>query len=327
VHYKGDSHEQRDLEPLPFAESFAYTGSIGLENEAALLNENFSVVAGISYDWFDVTDAETDLNTDGNITDAGTPDKTDEFNPMLGATYRLTDTVKLFASVARKTRFPTLSQIYSGKDPVTGKPSPNLDLDAETAMNYAAGVSWTFRDLLRVEVSPFFHDISDFITRSVPPAENPYARYENYDEVEMLGVEVNTEITPFKDLVFKIGYMYNDATNESPVRLTENVTNVPEYTFNFSVQYIVPMTRTKLNWTMLYLGESYGQLPTPDNPANAVIINDSYKLCNAKITQPFWADRLEAFLSADNLFDEDYEPGSGQPAPGMKVWMGLSFKM
>jgi iron complex outermembrane recepter protein len=327
VHYKGDSHEQRDLENLPFAESFAYTGSIGLENESSWFNERLSIVAGISYDWFDITDAEVDLKTNGNITDPGTPDKTDEFNPMIGGTYRITDAVKLFASVARKTRFPTLSQIYSGKDPITGALSPNLSLKSETAINYTVGVAWAFRDLLKVEVSPFFHDISDFITRSVPPSENPYSRYENNDKVEMLGVEVNTEITPFKDLLFKIGYMYNDATNKSPGRLTDNVTNVPEYTFNFSVQYIVPTIGTKINWTMLYMGESYGQLPTPDNPSNAVIRNDSYKLCNARITQPFWANRLEAFLSADNLFDENYEPSSGQPAPGTRVWLGLSFKM
>jgi iron complex outermembrane receptor protein len=121
--------------------------------------------------------------------------------------------------------------------------------------------------------------------------------------------------------------MYNDASNESAARLSDDVTNVPEYTFNFSVQYIVPLIGTKINWTLLYMGESYGQLPTPDYPTNAVIINDSYKLCNARITQPFLADRLEAFLSAENLLDEDYEPSSGSPAAGMKVWMGLSFKM
>jgi iron complex outermembrane receptor protein len=166
VHYKADAHEQRDLAYLPFAESFAYTGSMGLENELTLLNEKLSLVGGISYDWFDVTDAETDPNTDGNIIDAGTPDKVDEFNPMVGTTYRLTDTVKLFASVAKKTRFPTLSQIYSGKDPVTGNPSPNLTLEAETAINYAAGISWTLRDLLKI-LSPEAYRRQKTLTRGM----------------------------------------------------------------------------------------------------------------------------------------------------------------
>ena len=47
------------------------------------------------------------------------------FNPNdRGATYQLVDSVQaLFASVAKKTRFPTLSQIYSGDE-------PNLDLES-----------------------------------------------------------------------------------------------------------------------------------------------------------------------------------------------------
>lgn len=319
-HYKGDSHEQRDLETLPFAESFAYTGSVGLENETRLLDDKLSIVAGISYDWFDVTEAEDDPDNDGNIIEEQTPDTTDAVNPMIGATYQVVDSVKLFASVAQKTQFPTLSQIYSGD-------TPNLDLDAESAINYTAGVSWVFRDLFKVEVAPFYHDVSDYITRDVPPAENPYSQYKNYEEVELMGMEVNAEITPVDDLLVKVGYMFNDASNKSAGRVTDEVLDVPEYTFNFGIQYILPTIRTRLNWTMLYIGESYGQLPNPDDPMLEVIKNDSYQLVNAKITQPFMSDRLEVFFAVDNLFDEDYEPESGYPAPGTSMWLGLTFKM
>ncbi|MBW2605242.1 MAG: TonB-dependent receptor [Deltaproteobacteria bacterium] len=319
IHYKGDSHEQRDLESLPFAKSFAYTGSIGLENELSWFNKKLSVVAGISYDWFDITKDEEDPDNDGNIIDSGTPDKTDEFNPMIGATYQVSDDVKLFASVAKKSRFPTLSQIYAGD-------TPNLELEAEKSINYTAGVSWAIRNLFKVEVAPFFHDISDFITRDVPPTENPFSQYKNYEEVEFLGVEVNAEITLFKDLLFKVGFMYNDAGNKSSGRVTDDVLNVPESTFNFGVQYIVPTIGTKLNWTMLFMGKSYQQLPTPDDPTLEVVENENYTLCNARIAQPFMSDHLEAFFSVDNLLDEDYEPNSGQPAPGRRMWLGLTYK-
>jgi iron complex outermembrane receptor protein len=36
---------------------------------------------------------------------------------------------------------------------------------------------------------------------------------------------------------------------------------------------------------------------------------------------------MEAFLAVDNLFDEDYEPVSGYPAPGMSMWLGLTYSM
>jgi iron complex outermembrane receptor protein len=326
-HYKEDNHEQRDLESLPYAESSADTGSIGVENELTVLNGKLSVVAGISYDWYGVSDAASDPENDGNIVKSDTPGTTDEINPMIGATYQMNDAIQLFASVARKTRFPTLSQIYSGEDPDTGADLPNLDLDAETAVNYTAGISWAFRDLLNVQVAPFFHDISDYITRDVPPEENPYSQYKNYDDVEMAGVEINAVITPYTDLVLKLGYMYNDASNKSPGRVTDDVLGVPEYTFNFGIEYTVPAIRTRLNLTMLYIGESYDQLPTPEEPDLEVLENENYHLLNARITQPFMDDRLKVFLSVENLFDEDYEPESGYPAPGMRTWLGVSFDL
>lgn len=319
-HYKGDSHEQRDLEELPFAESVAYTGSVGLENESTLLDDKLSIIAGISYDWFEVDKAQEDPDNDGNLIDSDTPDMTDEVNPMIGATYQVVDNVQVFASVAKKTRFPTLSQFYSGD-------APNLDLKAETAINYSAGVSWAFRDIFNLELAPFYHDVSDYITRDIPPEENPYSQYKNYDEVELKGVEINALITPYTDLLFRVGYMYNDATNKSPERVSDEVLNTPEYTFNFGIQYTIPTIGTKLDWTMLYMGKSYGQLPTPDDPTLEVLENDSYQLCNAKITQPFMSDRLQVFFAVDNLFDEDYEPNSGYPAPGMQMWLGLTFKL
>ncbi len=319
-HYKRDAHEQRDLETLPFAESIAYTGSLGLENEMKLLDDKLAVIVGASYDWYDVSKADEDIKNDGNIVDSGTPDTSDEINPMIGMTYQALDSTKLFASVAKKTRFPTLSQLYSGD-------VPNLDLTAETAINYTAGVAWRYNDLLNVEVAPFLHDVSDFITRDIPPELNPYSQYINYDEVELKGVEVNAMITPVKDLSFKLGYMYNDAENKSPGRVTDDVLGVPEYTFNVGVQYILPVVRTKLNLTMLHLGESYRQLPTPEDPDLDVVENESYNLCNIKITQPFLSEHMEAFLAVDNLLDEDYEPVSGFPAPGMTMWLGLTYRM
>ena len=88
--YRGDSHKQRDDEYLPFAETFSYTGSVGLENEFNLI-KNLSLVAGASYDWFKVTKAKKNITAEnGNFLrqdDAGKPDTMDAFDPMIGATY------------------------------------------------------------------------------------------------------------------------------------------------------------------------------------------------------------------------------------------------
>ncbi|BBO83710.1 TonB-dependent receptor [Desulfosarcina ovata subsp. sediminis] len=318
LHYKEDFHEQRDLEEIPYAESEAATGSVGFENEMTLFDDKLSIIAGISYDWYEVTKAEDNPNDDNNIIKADTPDTMDEFNPMIGATYQIVDSIQLFASVAKKTRFPTLDQIYDGD-------TPNLGLEAETAINYTAGLFWTFEDKLKLQVAPFFHDISDYITDDAP--DNPESQSKNYAEVQMRGWEVNMEITPYKDLLFKLGYMTNDASNKSHERASDEVVGVPEYTATISVQYTLPTIGTQLNLTMLYMGESYRELPSLEEPDTEVIKNETYQLCNAKITQPFMSDRLKVFLAVENLFDEDYEAEEGFPAPGMRTWIGVKFDL
>ena len=109
LHFKEDSHKERDDAYLPFAESKSYTGSWGLEDEFILV-KNLSLVGGVSYDWFDVTQAQKNVTASGTgnfvrQTSNPTPN-TSEFNPMIGLNYQVVDGTKLFGSAARKTRFP-----------------------------------------------------------------------------------------------------------------------------------------------------------------------------------------------------------------------------
>ena len=91
------------------------------------------------------------------------------------------------------------------------------------------------------------------------------------------------------------------------------------------LQYIIPKLETKLNLTVMYMGESYSEVPTPEYPDDDAIENDNYTILNAKITQPI-KDRFEAYLSVKNLFDEDYEPNTGYPSQGRQMWLGVSYK-
>jgi iron complex outermembrane receptor protein len=332
VNYRKDSHKQRDFEDLPFAESIAYTGSIGLENESLFLDDRLAVVAGVSYDWLDIDEAEVDQENTGVITQLSVPDKKDDFNPMIGVSYRFNDAGKIFASIARKTRFPTLNQIFTGEEEVEDPedpentmivPRPNLELEAETSVNYTVGVSWAFNDMFSVELSPFYHDISDWITRDTP--DNPFEQYINYEKVEMLGVEIGAVWRPLEDLMIKANYMMNDAENKSSDRVTDKVVEVPEYELDLMVQYVIPNLQTKFNLTLMHMGKSYSEVPTLEYPDDPPVENDSYTVLNAKITQPI-KDQFEAYLALSNLFDEEYEPNAGYPAQGRQIWLGVSYR-
>jgi iron complex outermembrane recepter protein len=319
--YRGDSHKQRDDEYLPFAETFSYTGSVGLENEFNLI-KNLSLVAGVSYDWFKVTKAKVDItDKSGNFLrqdDAGKPDTMDAFDPMIGATYSFADTTKLFGSVARKIRFPTLDQLYSSK-------GGNLDLKPEKAINYTLGVSRSFSNFAKGELAGFYHDVSDFISRDADPQINPLAQYQNYGKIKMLGFELNGELYPIKDLVLRAGYTFNYARNKSEDRVTNYVVNLPEHKIDTGVSYTIPYIHTRLDLVGIYMGRIFSQLPTPTYPNQATTRVKDYYIVNARISYNF-LKYFEAYLALNNIFDKNYESEYGFPAPGRSFYLGISAK-
>jgi iron complex outermembrane recepter protein len=320
MNYRGDSHKERDDSYLPFVEDFSYTGSVSLENEFNLV-KNLSLVAGISYDWFEVTEAErniTDRNTGDfvNQIDLDEPDTMDEFNPMIGATYMIADSTKLFGSLARKVRFPTLSQLYSTS-------SGNVELEAERSINYTLGLSHVFGTFASGELAVFYYDIDDFISRDAPGTEG---RYQNYAKISLAGLEVNGTINPGAGLLLKVGYTYSNARDRSDDRVTTNVTYVPEHKIDLGLKYTVPYIVTPIDLTCIYVSDSWNQLPTPQRPTQDAIKTGDYFIMNARIAKSF-LKRYEAYLAVNNIFDANYESEWGFWAPGRSFYVGLSAKL
>ena len=318
AHYRGDSHKERDDDYLPFAESFSYTGSLGVQNDWKPW-DNFVIIAGVSYDWFDVTKAESvETDKSGNYDyteDLDTPSTTDSFNPMIGATYTFVDQTRLFGSVAHKTRFPTLQQLFSSK-------GGNIELDPQKSINYTLGVSRPFGKMFYGEFSVFYNDIEDRISRDGPYQDS---MYRNYSKVKTYGFEVIGELTPLEGLLLRVGYTYMKAKDESDDRVTDDVIGAPENKVDIKVQYVVPKIRTKLDFIGMYLASQYDQLPTASSPDTEVLETSGYFLANFKVTQPLW-DKFEAFGYVSNILDRDYESESGYPGQGRAFWIGVSAK-
>ena len=316
--YRGDSHKERDQAIYPFAEYFSYTGSVGLENEFNKV-KNLSVVIGASYDWFNVTDAKkNNIDSSGNFLgqiEAVQPDTMKKLNPMIGAIYTFPDSTRIFGSVAKKVRFPTLQQLFSGT-------SGNPDLNAEESINYTLGISRVFKNIVRAEFAFFYHDISDFITRDTPDV---LGRYLNFSKISLAGFELTGEITPMKDLSITAAYTYNDARDRSDERVTEHVLNIPKNKLDLGVHYTVPYIKTLLDLTGTYIDDTYSRLPNPKYPTDPVVQTSDYFIMNARISNTFLKN-YEAYVAINNIFDKNYESEAGYPSPGRNFFVGVSAK-
>ena len=325
-HYKNDSHKQRDDERLPFDEFLSRTGSVGLENEFNLI-KRLSLVIGASYDWYKVTKAKQLFEDDDNpsldhpefwaLVKALKPDQMHQFCPMVGATYSLFDSTRLFASAAHKIRFPTLDQLYASN-------GGNLKLDPEKANNYTLGVSQLFSHYAKAELAGFYHDLKDFISRDANPILNPESKYQNYAKIALKGFEFNTELYPIKDLVLWGAYTYNYARDKSPDRVTNLVRNIPMYKVDVGGHYTIPYIKTRVDLVGTYLDKVYSQLPTPSF-INQRSIVDSFFIANARISKTF-INYFEAYVAINNIFDRDYESQTGFPGRGRSLYCGVSAK-
>ena len=292
------------------------TGSVGAEDTFAFTKE-LSAVAGVSYDWFDVSKATKNV-TDGTTGDfvrqdsLATPSD-DQVNPMAGLVWRSATGTVVNAAVARKGRFPTLSQLYSSKN-------GNTNLKSERSLNTTASVSHPFGADVRVELGAFYYDVTDMITRNGSSATNAY---QNVGEVKMAGFEVAAEATPLPGLTLRADYTFVDAKDASAVRVTDDVTNVPRHKAGFFASYTVPGPRTLLDLDAIWLGSMYSSLPTVSYPTDPVKEVDGYFLLGAKVTQEV-VKGVRLYVSGRNLLDEDYESEAGFPGAGRTFSFGAS---
>lgn len=315
AHLKDDTHRERDDAYLPFAESASITGSLGLE-DSFTLSGRLSAVAGVSYDWFDVSRAERNV-TDGSTGDFVRQDRlatpNDELlNPMAGLVWRSASGTVVNASLARKSRFPTLSQLYSTK-------SGNTGLASETSVNATAGVSRPLGTNVRVEAGVFLYDVRDLITRNGSSATN---LYRNVGKVRMAGLETVLEVTPLSGLTLRADYTFVDAKERTTARVTDDVTNVPRHKAGFLASWAAA-AGTRVDLDAAWLGSMYSSLPSVAYPKDPVKESAGYVLLGGKVTREV-LDGLRLWVSGRNLLDEDYESEVGFPGVGRSFSFGAS---
>jgi outer membrane receptor protein involved in Fe transport len=318
VNYKKDSHRARDDDYLPFAETQSYTGSIGVEEELHLADDLY-VVLGVSHDWFDVASAERNLlDDDGKLESQAlleTPSSS-FVNPMVGLSYTLGDTAKIFASAGRKTRLPLLSQLYSTR-------SGNLELDPERSTNVVVGYRSTLTSGLNLEISGFWYEISDLITRS---STDPSNVYQNYAEVRMRGIELGASTTIFDHLVLHGDITYNDAEDQSHGRVTTDVLNVAELIGGIGLKWRLPGAPATLDLNIRYMDDVFTSLPSPRYPDDPVEKVSSYFLADFRFGYDMMP-KLEVWAAVRNLLDECYESEYSYPGPGRAISIGISGKL
>ena len=222
VNYKDDVHRSQADFGAPWQKYETETFSYGLE-DTVKLTDRLSFVVGASYDR-----QQPDFANGSPVRSAAS-----SVNPQGGVLWAPAESLRLHASVAKKTRFPSLKELYSE---AMGSNIANPNLGAEKAVNYEVGVETDLGQASSAGLNLFYSDISDLIqnmpTSVVIPGSSPaknFNQYQNINKAVYKGYELSLKSKYVRHNDLNFNYTYLDAENQSPGATKPPLTDRPKH--------------------------------------------------------------------------------------------------
>ena len=213
------------------------------------------------------------------------------FNPRLGALFRASDAVTLRASAYRGFRAPTLNELYRPFRVGNVETLANPDLRQETLTGAEIGADLIPSATLFARLNVYRNRIEGAVgnvTLSATPQLITRQR-KNLDRVNADGVEAELRLRPWPRWELQASYLYTDSRVE---RTGLRVPQVPQNQGSLGIAFAGPVAiLLQGRWAGEQFDDDLNQLPLR-----------GYVVADLSIRRPI-NDRLDIFLSAENLFD------------------------
>ncbi|MNR90717.1 Colicin I receptor precursor [compost metagenome] len=317
LHVKKDFHKENNVgEPVQRAEDL--TTSLSVE-DTHRLTEKLDLVTGFSLDKRKGKVAQ-EYDTTRGLYNFPLGDGS-AFNPQAGLIYRFSETGNAYATVARKSRFPTIKNRYSGG---LGTVIPSPGLKAEHSTNYEIGFSEKLTSKVRANVAVFYSEITDMmqsndvLSAGLACRSGVTAVYckqmQNIGKVSSKGVELGLTAEVTNTVEIGGNYTYLDRKNKSDTKL---LTEVPAHKlFSYAKWAATP----KLN--VIASAEYNSKRYTNDTGTR---VASGFTLVNAKASYAIQKDvTLEA--GVNNLFDRNYAYTEGFYEQGRNLFANMNYR-
>lgn len=283
------------------------TSSFGLEYKRFLGDWVFT--AGSSYDMFNISKAGPFTEAEGNSFDA--------IGAVIGATYKLTETMDLFANLSKKSRFPTLRESYSA---ALGKFVINPDLKPESAMLSELGIDYHGQDL-DATLSLFANSYTDLITKaSVPGDALKRKQRVNLDEATIIGAEVLMKyyVTNDFDLTGHFTYINSKGTVDGVDQDLEYHPTV--------IAFLQADWRIYGGLDLLGEADIMGHQYAISDEVEGLVPVDATTLFNIRLSyKTLYNENLYTFfIRANNILDQARKDKISISAPGRMLYGGVS---
>ncbi|WP_036242925.1 TonB-dependent receptor plug domain-containing protein [Methylobacter luteus] len=244
----------------------------------------------------------------------------DAYNIQGSAFYELLEDFTVHASLAHKTRFPTIKDRYSYS---FGSALPSPDLQAEKALNYELGMDGRAFGLLDYGAAVFFSQIDSTIESVILPSSSctrpPCFQLQNIGEQENLGIELYATAEINEQWRMHFNYTWLDRNNITNPEI-KPLDTIRHKVFAY-VEY-QPFRYLRLLASAEYNSERFSN--TPGTRIASEIVPD-FVIGTLKATLPVH-ENLSAEFGVNNVADQNYAYMAGFPEPGRNYFANLTMR-
>ncbi len=310
------------------------------------VTEQLALTLSGRYNRTQIDIAGTSRNGDTLLNETGETHQFSRFNPAVGLTYKVNETLGVYTSYGESSRAPTPSELAcSNKDDPCALPNSFLSdppLDQVVSKSWEAGLRGQFNTVNWT--AGVFHTINNDDIIFIPVDEgiagnlnNGY--FDNVGETKRQGVELGLSGALANDrLNWFTNYSYVDATFESSfdvynannpagdtttVQAGDSMPSIPKHNIKLGMDYAFNQAFT-LGFDASYHSKQYYRGDETNNNDqlsgySLVNLHGSYNLTK----------NVEFFAKVDNLFDSKYETfglyGEPDEAPGLDALTNNRF--
>ncbi len=239
----------------------------------------------------------------------------------LALAYKLSDTTLIRTSIGTGQKTPTFTERF-GFFP--GQFVGNPDLKPEESTSYEIGIEQLFLDgALDLEISIFSQDLENEINGFIfDPDTFSFTAANMGGKSSRKGAEISAMFTVVTNLELGASYTYTDSTEPDVQGNNVKELRRPQHTGSLNANY-----RFLNNQANLYLAADYGgsrnDIFFPPFPAPSEIVElNSYWLVDLTASYNI-SRRINVFVRATNLLDENYEQVFGYQTNGRAGYLGI----
>jgi iron complex outermembrane receptor protein len=301
-HYKTDEHRELDATQTQNTHFEDRIWSLGVEDNIQLLPQTF-MSFGISQHRLD---PQKVFSVENPYT---LPDQQKVTDVQAGLFYDGFDNAQLYATVAKKSRLPTLKDRYSQR---LGTFIENPELQAEHALNYEVGYKANLSDQLHLDAVLFYSDIKDKI-QTVANVKGSKSQMQNIGQVHIAGTELGLQYQPTSWFAYGGNYTYLKLKNETDTNV--KITDIPQHKLT-SYVVLSPIDNVKLQ---------VGIERNSSRWVSNTLKLDGYQIANLQLSYDLTQRRGQWHFATgiNNLADKNYALADGFPSAG-RMWFANS---